>query len=226
MTKLNIDREQVLAQIELLREFTSAERFEKLRSRTELRTKRMLMCLEDTFYTHNASATIRSAEAFGLQQIHVVESNSHFRPSQNIVRGTDQWIDINRWESTQSLVKHLREEGYRIVATTPREAATTLQEFDVESSPFAIFMGTEKTGISEWLLEEADEALYIPMSGFAESLNVSVSAAIITQDLTVRLRQGEPSLWQLEQAEREALLLRWLKHSIKDADNIIKRCQM
>ncbi len=225
MTKLNTDREQVLAQIEHLREFTSCERFEKLSSRTQLRTKRMVLCLEDTFYAHNASATIRSAEAFGLQQIHVVEGVSHFRPSQNIVRGTDQWIDITRWESTPALVEHLRGQGYRIVATTPREGATTLQDFDVTSSPFAIFMGTEKTGISEWLLREANEALYIPMSGFAESLNVSVSAAIITQDLTSRLRMGEPSQWQLEQTEREALLLRWLKHSIKDADNILRRCQ-
>ncbi|MFI3294965.1 MAG: RNA methyltransferase [Rikenellaceae bacterium] len=223
MTKLNIDNPGIASQIEYLREFISVERYEKLLSRVELRTRGMVLCLEDTYHAHNASATIRSAEAFGLQQIHVVESTCHFRPSQNIVRGTDRWIDIERWDSTQDLVTRLREQGYRIVVTTPRDGATTPDEFDVTSAPFAVFMGTEKTGISEWLMGEADQALYIPMSGFAESLNVSVSAAILTQSLTHRLRQESPQSWQLEKSEREELLLKWVKHSVKDVENILKR---
>lgn len=205
-----------------LKEFISQERFEKLESRLNLRTRYMVLGLEDIFYPHNASATIRSAEAFGIQEIHAVQSLCHFSPSRHIVRGTDQWVDINRWNSTPELVQKLKNDGYRIVITAPREGGSTLENFDVTAGKFALFMGTEKTGISDWLFKQADDAIYIPMVGFAESLNISVSAAIITQKLTSDIRKMDPTVWQLEEQDKQNLLLKWVKASIKDVDNIIK----
>lgn len=209
--------------IEKLKEFISQERYEKLVSRLDLRTRYMLLGLEDIYYPHNASATIRSSEAFGIQEIHAVQSFCHFSPSRHIVRGTDQWLEIHRWDTTKELVENLKSRGYRIVVTAPREGGSTLENFDVEAGKFALFMGTEKTGISEWLMEQADDAIYIPMVGFAESLNISVSAAIITQELTSKIRKMKPEIWQLTKQDKEELLLKWIKLSIKDVDNIIKR---
>lgn len=220
---------------EYLREFMLPERYESLTRRLDWRTRYMVMCLEDIYYPHNASAVIRSSEAFGLQEMHAVENTVRFAPNKHIVRGTDQWLDIRKWDDTPSLVGYLRERGYRIVVTAPPRAEApdvrsvnfTPSDFDVAEGPFALFMGTEKTGISPWLMEEADAVISIPMVGFAESLNISVSAAIVAQRLTERLRDpsepGGPIQWQLEPDDRERLLYRWLCNSVRDYRRILER---
>lgn len=212
--------ENIENKIEYLSGFVMPERMERLESRLDHRTRYVVMCLEDIFYPHNASAVIRSAEAFGLQQIHAVESLTRFKPSSHIVRGTDQWIELNHWQSTKQLVENLKGQGYRIVITSPREGGYTPETFPVETDPFALFMGTEKTGISTWLMEQADEAIYIPMCGFAESLNISVSAAIILQRLTQRMRDSTIQ-WQLPHNEKREILLQWLMRSVKDSQRIL-----
>lgn len=209
--------------IEYLREFVLPERFERLCGRLAQRTHYMTLCLEDIFFPHNASAVIRSAEAFGIPMIHAVESNCRFNPSHHIVRGTDQWIELRKWPDTPSLVAHLREQGYRIVVTSPHTGGSTPGDFDIESGKFALFMGTEKTGISDWLMEQADHHLQIPMVGFAESLNISVCAAIATNRLSERIRSSETIDWHLTATEQQQTLYRWLCHSIRDSDGILSR---
>lgn len=228
----------VRRKVECLRGFVLPERYESLTRRLDRRTRYMVMCLEDIYYPHNASAVIRSAEAFGLQELHAVEHTVRFAPNKHIVRGTDQWLDIRKWNDTLSLVGHLRGRGYRIVATAPprvedpasaggRRVNFTPSDFEVAAGPFALFMGTEKSGISTELAAEADAVISIPMVGFAESLNISVSAAIAAQRLTERLRDpsesGRPIRWQLEPDDRERLLLRWLCNSVRDWRQILAR---
>lgn len=224
----------VRRKIEYLRGFVLPERYESLNRRLDLRTRYMVMCLEDIYYPHNASAVIRSSEAFGLQEMHAVEHTVRFAPNKHIVRGTDQWLDIRKWSDTDSLVAHLRERGYRIVVTAPprveapasgvRSVNFTPSDFDVAAGPFALFMGTEKSGISPELMETADAVISIPMAGFAESLNISVSAAIVAQRLTERIREPESGIdWQLEPDDRDRLLLRWLCNSVRDCRGILRR---
>lgn len=221
--------EIVRRKIEYLRGFVLPDRYESLTRRLDWRTRYMVMCLEDIYYPHNASAVIRSCEAFGLQEMHAVENTVRFAPNKQIVRGTDQWLDICKWDDTMSLVAHLRSRGYRIAVTAPPRPDSpgqncTPSSFDVTAGPFALFMGTEKTGISQWLMEEADAVISIPMVGFAESLNISVSAAIVAQRLTERIReQGNGVAWPLDPDDRERLLLRWLCHSVRDCRRILER---
>lgn len=221
--------EQVRAKIAYLREFVLPERYASLENRLAWRTRYMVMCLEDIYYPHNASAVIRSSEAFGLQEIHAVEHTVRFAPNKHIVRGTDQWIDLRKWNDTPSLVAHLRKRGYRIVVTAPPrpdapEQNSTPSDFDLTAGPFALFMGTEKSGISPELMAAADTVISIPMVGFAESLNISVSAAIVAQRLTERLREPQSGIaWQLGAEDRDRLLLRWLCHSIRDWRGILRR---
>lgn len=221
--------EQVQAKIACLREFVLPERYASLENRLAWRTRYMVMCLEDIYYPHNASAVIRSSEAFGLQEIHAVEHTVRFAPNKHIVRGTDQWIDLRKWNDTPSLVAHLRERGYRIVVTAPPrpdapEQNSTPSDFDLAAGPCALFMGTEKSGISPELMAAADTVISIPMVGFAESLNISVSAAIVAQRLTERLREPHSGIaWQLGDEDRDRLLLRWLCHSIRDWRGILRR---
>jgi len=213
--------ERIEQMIECLGEFMLEGRLESLKSRLDLRTRYMVMCLEDIYYPHNASAVIRSCEAFGLQQIHAVENTLDFSPSRHIVRGTDQWVDLRKWNDTASLVEYLREAGYRIVVTSPREGGHTPDDFDIDAGKFALFMGTEKTGISEELMDLADDYIHIPMVGFAESLNISVSAAIITQRLTSRIRESAID-WKIPAGEHQGMLLEWMKRSVRDSCNILR----
>lgn len=219
--------------IEYLRGFVLPERFESLTRRLDFRTRYLVMCLEDIYYPHNASAVIRSSEAFGVQEIHAVERTVRFAPNKHIVRGTDQWLDIRKWNDSETLVAHLRSRGYRIAVTAPprpdaetdgRRVNFTPSDFDVAAGPFAVFMGTEKSGISEGLMAAADAVISIPMVGFAESLNISVSAAIVAQRLAERVRDPESGIaWRLEPDDRDRLLYRWLCRSVRDYRRILER---
>ncbi|MFQ8827253.1 MAG: TrmH family RNA methyltransferase [Alistipes sp.] len=175
----NNDSRRTARMIEYLSGFMLPEREKVLRETLASRTRYMTICLENTYHPQNASALVRSCEAFGIQDIHTVETVCRFTPNANIVRGTDKWVDIRKHSDTPSLVDDLRARGYRIVATSPHADDRTPETFDVEAGPFARFFGTEHAGISEEVVAAADEFVRIPMCGFVESLNVSASAAIL-----------------------------------------------
>lgn len=185
------------------------------------RTRYLTVALEDVYQLHNASAVIRSCDVFGIQQAHLIEGRFGHRLDKNIAMGAQRWVDIHRHSSSRGCMQHLRERGYRIIATTPREDSMPLEDF-VLDGPTALFFGTEKEGLSPEVLEQSDGALYIPMFGFTESLNISVAAAIILQDLSTRLRQSELP-WQLTEAEILEKRFEWTRKTIKAADEIIAR---
>lgn len=205
-----------------MEEFLTEERREVLRRTAAMRTRYMTILTENTFHPQNASALVRHCEAFGLQDLHTVETLCRFNPNVNIVRGTDKWIDITRHESTAEAVASLRGAGYRIVATTPHRESCTPETFDVARGPFALIFGTEHAGISDEALAAADEYLRIPMCGMVESLNVSASAAILLYQLSQRVREQVGS-WQLSEEEQTRLLYEWVRQSVRDADRILER---
>lgn len=204
-----------------LEEFITIERKERFLKILEARTKFITVAIEDVFQMHNASAVIRSCEVFGIQTAHVIEDRFGKRLDKNIAMGAQQWVDVERYENTKSCVSHLRGEGYQIIATTPHIDSCLLETFEVDKKS-ALFFGTEKEGLSEEVMQEADGFLKIPMVGFTESLNISVSAAIILQYLTTKLKQQELP-WQLSDSEKLEKRLDWTKKSIKSLDDILLR---
>lgn len=184
------------------------------------RTNFFTVATQDVYQLHNTSAVIRSCDVFGVQNIHVVEEVNLKKIDREIAMGAQKWVDINRYTSTSECVAKLREKGYKIVATTPHKG-TLLQDFDI-SRPAALFFGTETKGLSEEVMEEADEFLQIPMVGFTESLNISVSAAIILQDITARLRRSNLK-WQLSKEEQIAKRIDWAKRNLKNSAEILGR---
>lgn len=208
--------------IALLSGFMLPARYDVLRRTVAMRTRYMTILAENTFHPQNAAALIRHCEAFGLQQMHTVETFCRFNPSAAIVRGTDRWVDIRRHGSTAEALAALRAEGYRIVATTPHREDTTPESFDVGRGRFALVFGTEHAGISEEVLASADEFLRIPMCGMVESLNVSASAAILIYILSERMRRQVEG-WNMTAAEQAATLYGWMCRSVKDSEEILKR---
>lgn len=185
------------------------------------RTNHFTVAIEDVFQMHNTSAVIRSCEVFGVQQAHLIEQRFGKRLDAKIAMGAQKWVDTFRYENTQNCIDSLREKGYQIVATTPHNDAFLLSDFDI-SKKSAFFFGTEKAGLSKLVLDQADTYLKIPMVGFTESLNISVCAAIILQQLTEKLRKSDVA-WQLTEDEKKAIRIEWTKKSIRSIDYILKQ---
>lgn len=185
------------------------------------RTRHFTVVTEDVYQLHNASAVMRSCEIFGIQDMHVIEGKFGNRVDSEIAMGAQKWVDLYRYKNTQECVEHLREKGYQIVATTPHNNSQYLHEFDVKQKS-AFFFGQEKYGLSPEILEQADSYLKIPMHGFTESLNISVSAAIVLQSLVTKMRT-ENITWQLQDSEKIEIEMDWTKKSIKSVTQIIER---
>ena len=200
--------------------FLTGERVQTLRRTLAMRTRYMTILTENTFHPQNASALVRHCEAFGVQDLHTVETMCRFDPSVNIVRGTDKWIDIIRHDSTEEAIASLKASGYRIVATTPHRESCTPETFDVEKGRFCLVFGTEHAGVSPQIISAADEFLRIPMCGMVESLNVSASAAILM--LSQRMRLSDVA-WRLSEAECSEVMFRWVMSSVRDARRILER---
>ena len=185
------------------------------------RTKHFTVAMEDVFQLHNTSAVMRSCEVFGIQELNVIEQKFGKSIDKEIAMGAEKWVDINRFSSIQDCVTNLKRKGYQIIATTPHNDSCLLHEFDI-TKPSALFFGTERDGLSEEVMQQADGFLKIPMVGYTESLNISVSAAIIIQDVTNRLRQSDIN-WQLKDEEVLEKRLDWTRKSIKDIEFIERK---
>ncbi|CCG52736.1 Probable tRNA/rRNA methyltransferase [Flavobacterium indicum GPTSA100-9 = DSM 17447] len=185
------------------------------------RTKHLTIAMEDVYQLHNTSAVMRSCEVFGVQELHVIEQRFGKRIDKEIALGAEKWVDINRFSTIQNCIDDLKNKGYQIIATTPHNDSCLLDAFDITQKS-AIFFGTEKLGLSEEVMQQADGFLKIPMVGFTESLNISVSAAIVIQDLTNRIRKSSIE-WQLTEEELLDKRLDWTRKSIKDIAYIESR---
>lgn len=210
-----------VALLEYLEGFLTESRKERFLEILKNRTNHFTIAMEDVYQLHNTSAVMRSCEVFGIQELNVVEQKFGKRIDTEIAMGAQKWVDINRFNSMQNCIDSLREKGYQIIATTPHNDSCMLHEFDITKRS-AIFFGTEKEGLSPEVLDQADGYLKIPMVGFTESLNISVSAAIIIQDITNRLRLSDVS-WQLTTEEILEKRLTWARNSIKDIKRIEAR---
>ncbi len=209
-----------------LTDFVKEERLEVFQKTLNFRTRYLTVCLEDIYQPHNASAVLRTCDAFGIQDVHIVEKNNRYKVNPLVAGGSYKWVNIHKYNRsanpTMDAISALRNKGYRIVATTPHNSDISLPDFDLQKGPAALIFGTELTGVSDEVKQHADEFLRIPMYGFVESFNISVSAAVILHHLTLKLRLSDIG-WSLSEDEKKELLLEWLKTSIRESEKIIQR---
>ncbi len=185
------------------------------------RTRHFTFAIEDVYQLHNTSAVVRSCDVFGIQDLHVIEQTNKDRLDREIAMGAQKWIDVFKHDSAEACIKAMRLKGYQLVATSPHTEGVPLVDFDI-SKKSCFFIGKEKEGLSDAVLQQADLHLRIPMYGLTESLNLSVSAAIIMHALTTRLRASDVK-WKLSDEEILDLRLEWCKRSIKSIDTILER---
>ena len=206
--------------------FLGEERYNIITNVLQNRTRYLTVCLEYIYQAQNASAVLRSAEAFGLQDIHIIEANNSYNVNPDVVRGSDKWLTLHRYNNcenpTQSAIDYLKKNGYRIVATSPHVNDVALSNYDITKGKVALFFGNEHNGVSNLVLDQADDFLYIPMYGFTESFNISVAAGMSIYVLREKLNSSSIS-WKLSDEEFESLRFRWLRKAVKRSDLTIKR---
>lgn len=207
--------------LEHLETFLTDKRRQRFDEVLSQRTKHFTVATEDVYQLHNSSAVMRSCEVFGIQELNVIEERNTKKIDREIALGAQKWVDLKRYKSVKNCITELRKNGYQIVATTPHLNSSMLSYFDVTQKS-CIFFGRETEGLSIEVMEEADKFIKIPMVGFTESLNISVSAAIILQEITSKLKQSDIN-WQLTQEEKNEKKLDWIKKTIHSFDKIVER---
>jgi tRNA (guanosine-2'-O-)-methyltransferase len=214
--------------VKFLSEFISERRLALIDNVLNKRTRYVTVLLEDIFKPQNASAVLRTCECLGIQDIHIVENKNTYKYTHSVAMGAGKWLNLYKYNklenNTLEAVKYLKSKHYRVIATAPGENCTTLQDIDLSKGKVAIILGTELEGISDEIRNHADEMLTIPMFGFTESFNLSVSTAIILHHIISKLRNSDIE-WQLTEEEKLDLKLFWLKASIKKSELLVKKFQ-
>lgn len=200
----------------------------KLEKRNELmdkvladRTRYITVVLENIYQPHNASAVLRSCDCFGIQDVHIIENSYQYELNPHVSLGAAQWLNLHRYSTqennTRECIETLKRDGYRVLATTPDEKAISIHDFDVTKGKFALLFGTEKFGLTVEACSLADESIRIPMYGFTESFNISVSASLCLFHFTERIR-AEKADWKLSEKEKVDIYLQWFRNTVTNSE--------
>lgn len=214
--------------INFLKKYVQKERQEKFKKVLNERTKYITVVLEDIHHPHNASAVIRSCDCFGIQNAHIIENKYEYDINPFVVKGASKWVNIKKYNkeknNTLNCINKLKEDGYRIIATSPHASDKDLGDLDLSAGKVALVFGTEETGISNIVKENADEFIKIPMVGFTESFNISVCAAICLNELSNKARK-EGINFKLTEEEKAHLTMEWLIKSTRNPKKLEKEFQ-
>lgn len=209
--------EKVLAAFYEIITESKQEMFDRIASD---RTRHVVVAMENIRKDHNASAVLRTCDCFGVQDLYTIEKEKHYTIQREIARGAGNWVDLHSFDSTtptMDCLSKLKSDGYKIVATSPH-AEKDIHSIDIDK-PMAIFFGTEWHGISEEVIQNSDELVKIPMYGFTESFNISVSVAIILNILRHRLSESDIT-WKISHDEQVKLKIDWCTKIVKDGDRV------
>lgn len=190
------------------RQITDNKR-EKIAAVLNERTRHFTVLLEDIYQPHNASACLRSCDCLGLQDVHIVERRNDYRPNNNVSMGSSKWLTLHHYHRPESAIETLKVKGYRLIATSPNEDGYDLSTLPIDQ-PVALLFGSEHKGLSDSAMAAAEGYLRIPMFGFTESFNISVTLALAISRLVERLRESALD-WKLNDEEKKELTLRFYR---------------
>lgn len=188
------------------------------------RTNHITVVLEDIYQSQNASAVIRTCECMGLQDIHIVEQRSKYQINPRVLKGANKWVSFYQYHdkaanNTEVCYEALRDAGYKILVTDPAPDGLSIHDIDIEQHKIAIVFGNELRGVSQYAIDHADHKIKIPMYGFTESLNISVSVAISLHSLVAKLHQAGGNHF-IAEAYKDKLRLEWYKKIVRRSDLI------
>ena len=217
-----MNKEEILVE---LHKFLKPQRIERFEEVLANRTKHFTVAVENIFQSHNASAVMRTCDCFGVQDLHVIANHNEYELSKDVAMGAEKWVDMHSYykkeNNTQDCIDALKSQGFQIVATTPHTNDVLLPDFDVTKKS-AFFFGTEISGLSDIVLDQADAFVRIPMYGFTESYNISVSAALVLHDVVNRLKKSKVD-WTLSEQDLMDKRIDWAVKSLKSGPQVLEQ---
>ena len=218
---MNLDEKVYSELVQLVSEH-KRELFDEIAAQ---RTDYINVVIENLYKEHNASAVLRTCDCYGIKKLHVIENENEYKVNRDISLGAGKWVDVETHTLGNppaiACIKTLKKRGYKIIATTPHT-----EEFDIYNipidEPMAFFFGTEFSGLSDEVLEQCDMRVKVPMYGFTESYNISVSAALVLHDVVTRLKKSQVN-WRLSDEEVLDKKIDWSVKSIRSGEQILKQ---
>ena len=211
--------------IEYLKEFSVEKRIARFEDVLENRTRKFTVALENIYQPHNTSAVLRSCDCFGIQDVHIIENDHEYEVNPDIALGSAQWLTVNRYNKTGNntveCINNLKSQGYKVYGTTPHTNDQLISEIPADQKTALVF-GTEQHGLSDIAMENVDGYVKIPMYGFTESFNISVSVALCLHEYSERMRKVEGYSWKITEEEKDELMVKWLCNSIKSSELLVK----
>ena len=207
-----------------LEDFMLPERAERLRRVAAGRTRNLVLVLDGVHDPHNLSAVVRSCDAFGLLDLHVIETNARFRVSKKVSQGAHKWLDIHRWPDPEACAQRLQVNGHAVWVADARQDSLAVDELPWDQR-LALVFGNEHAGASAHMRRVASGAFHVPMVGFAESFNVSVAVGI---SLALAHRGRQAALGRhgdLSAGEIDRLVDDWQRRSVRASDLILRRLE-
>src|SRR5688572_27142546 len=197
--------------VQHLSQYVSDHKKEFIEKVLSQRTRYVTVVLEDIYQAQNASAVVRTCECMGLQDIHIIENTSTYQTNTRVLKGSNKWMDLIRYRSknennTEACFQNLRKQGYTVYAADPAEEGISIHDIDVTQGKAAIMFGNELHGVSKDALAMCDQKVKIPMYGFTESLNISVSVAICLNSLISKIHD-DFGKYGLTDEEKETITL-------------------
>ena len=216
-----IPKNRLQETFDYLKQFLTDERLRKIEHFSQESSDFVLPVMEDVYQFRNAAAIVRSVEACGFHHVVALEEENVFNPNLKVTKGAETWVKVEKMPNNLDSLKEIKNRGYKILAVSPENNATMLPDYEVKE-PIALVFGTELEGVSDEILEFADETLAIPMYGFTKSFNVSVAAAICMYELKQKLMKSGID-YKLSEEKLLEIKIRWAKNSIKSSEQILER---
>ena len=216
-----IPKNRLQETFDYLKQFLTDERLRKIEHFSQESSDFVLPVMEDVYQFRNAAAIVRSVEACGFHHVVALEEENVFNPNLKVTKGAETWVKVEKMPNNLDSLKEIKNRGYKILAVSPEKNATMLPDYEVKE-PIALVFGTELEGVSDEILEFADETLAIPMYGFTKSFNVSVAAAICMYELKQKLMKSGID-YKLSEEKLLEMKIRWTVNSIRSGEELLER---
>ncbi len=207
-----------------LSDFITAHKKRRIEELLDKRTRYLTLVLENIYKPHNASAVIRTADCFGIQDVHIIERENSYKINPYVTRGAAQWVDIYKYTQGEDsdnpvevCIDHLHGEGYKVYATSPQSGSLSIHELQPHQKTALVF-GNEHEGVSEEVISKVDGLVHIPMYGFSDSFNLSVSASIFLFDLLKKAKALDPKHFYLTEEEKQVIRHKWYRSIVKQVE--------
>ena len=216
-----IPKNRLQETFDYLKQFLTDERLSKIEHFSQESSDFVLPVMEDVYQFRNAAAIVRSVEACGFHHVVALEEENVFNPNLKVTKGAETWVKVEKMPNNLDSLKEIKNRGYKILAVSPENNATMLPDYEV-NEPIALVFGTELEGVSDEILDFADETLAIPMYGFTKSFNVSVAAAICMYELKQKLMKSGID-YKLSEEKLLEMKIRWTVNSIRSGEELLER---